>query len=95
MKQDINRLDNQMQSLRSEVKQDINRLDNQMQSFRSEMKQDLSHLDNKVEGFRLELKQDIAELRNNDIREIRNDNKWLLRMMVVSILVPIILHFVH
>ena len=84
--------------LRSEVRQDRQHLENRIENFRSDVKQDINRLDNQIQSLRGEVKQDIQQLETKvttDIREIRNDNKWLLRMMVVSILVPIILHFVH
>ena len=84
--------------LRSEVRQDRQHLENRIENFRSDVKQDINRLDNQIQSLRGEVKQDIQQLETKvttDIREIRNDNKWLLRMMVVSILLPIILHFVH
>lgn len=91
VKQDYQHLENRIENLRCEVKEDIS-------GFKTEIKQDINRLDNQIQSLRGEVKQDIQQLEakvTTDIREIRNDNKWLLRMMVVSILVPIILHFVH
>jgi predicted PurR-regulated permease PerM len=98
-REDIAEIRQEMAQQRSDFNSRIDKLDTKIDSIAKDLDNKIDtatkNLDNKIDTVAKELDTKISTISNNLTNRIDSNFKWTVGIILVGILVPIVLHFIH